>query len=135
MREDEAMTLHLASTDDANALLERDPLALLLGMLLDQQIPMEKAFTSPRVLADRLGTDRLDAGADRRATTRRDAARASSAPRPRCTASPARWPSARRQLCQALVDALRRRRGQAVWAGAATAARLVRRMSALPGLR
>lgn len=47
--------MFLASTDDANALLERDPFALLLGMMLDQQIPMEKAFTSPEVLRERMG--------------------------------------------------------------------------------
>jgi hypothetical protein len=33
--------MHLAYTPEANALLEKDPLALLIGMLLDQQIPME----------------------------------------------------------------------------------------------
>jgi uncharacterized HhH-GPD family protein len=55
------MALHIAYTDEANTLLTEDPLALLIGMLLDQQIPMEKAFTSPRVLADRMGVDRLDA--------------------------------------------------------------------------
>lgn len=53
--------MHLATTPDANTLLEHDPLALLIGMLLDQQIPVEKAFTSPAVLRDRLGHD-LDAG-------------------------------------------------------------------------
>ncbi|GAB77179.1 uncharacterized HhH-GPD family protein [Austwickia chelonae] len=53
--------MHLATTDAANLLLDRDPLALLIGMLLDQQIPMEKAFTSPAVLAERMGTDRLNA--------------------------------------------------------------------------
>src|SRR6059058_2225393 len=47
--------MFLASTDQANQLLEKDPLALLIGMLLDQQIPMEKAFTSPAVLAERMG--------------------------------------------------------------------------------
>ena len=49
--------MYLASTDAANTLLERDSFALLLGMMLDQQIPMEKAFTSPAVLRDRLGHD------------------------------------------------------------------------------
>ncbi|HSY16115.1 MAG TPA: HhH-GPD-type base excision DNA repair protein [Jatrophihabitantaceae bacterium] len=49
--------MYLASTSEANELLERDPLALLVGMLLDQQIPMEKAFTSPYVLRERLGHD------------------------------------------------------------------------------
>src|ERR1700742_3366248 len=52
--------MHLATTQDGNDLLEHDPLALQIGMLLDQQIPMEKAFTSPSVLRARLGHD-LDA--------------------------------------------------------------------------
>jgi uncharacterized HhH-GPD family protein len=47
--------MYLASTTAANDLLEQDPLALLLGMMLDQQIPMEKAFTSPDVLRERIG--------------------------------------------------------------------------------
>ena len=53
--------LQLATTEAGNRLLAADPLALLTGMLLDQQIPMEKAFTSPSVLAERMGTERLDA--------------------------------------------------------------------------
>jgi uncharacterized HhH-GPD family protein len=53
--------LHLALEDRADALLSRDPFALLVGMLLDQQIPMERAFAGPFVLAERLGSpDRLD---------------------------------------------------------------------------
>jgi uncharacterized HhH-GPD family protein len=52
--------LHLANSPQANALLERDPFALLVGMLLDQQYPMEAAFSSPHLIAERLGTDRLD---------------------------------------------------------------------------
>src|SRR5206468_10303108 len=55
--------MNIATTEAANELLATDPLALLIGMLLDQQIPMEKAFTSPQVLAERMGTDRLDARA------------------------------------------------------------------------
>jgi uncharacterized HhH-GPD family protein len=53
--------LHLAQIPDAEALLDRDPLALLIGMALDQQIPMEKAFAGPYVLAERMGVDHLDA--------------------------------------------------------------------------
>ncbi|WP_423791041.1 HhH-GPD-type base excision DNA repair protein [Micromonospora cathayae] len=49
------MTLSLPIDPEANALLARDPLALLTGMVLDQQIPLEKAFTSPYVLSQRLG--------------------------------------------------------------------------------
>jgi uncharacterized HhH-GPD family protein len=55
------MTLNLAQQPDADALLDRDPFALLVGMLLDQQVPMEKAFSGPYVLARRMGVDELDA--------------------------------------------------------------------------
>ncbi|OZM74974.1 Fe-S cluster assembly protein HesB [Amycolatopsis antarctica] len=51
-------TLRIAQDPEADALLEREPLALLLGMLLDQQIQMEIAFKGPKKLHDRLG--RLD---------------------------------------------------------------------------
>jgi uncharacterized HhH-GPD family protein len=53
--------LQLSQDADADALLDRDPLALLVGMLLDQQVPMEHAFWAPAELARRLGHDRLDA--------------------------------------------------------------------------
>jgi uncharacterized HhH-GPD family protein len=53
--------LCLAQQSEADALLDRDPLALLVGMLLDQQVPMEKAFAGPYVLAQRMGADHLDA--------------------------------------------------------------------------
>ena len=39
------VTLHLAQDPDADAFLAKDPLAVLTAMLLDQQIPMEKAFS------------------------------------------------------------------------------------------
>ncbi|MET9228840.1 HhH-GPD-type base excision DNA repair protein [Lentzea sp. NPDC003310] len=48
-------TVCLAQNPDADALLASDMFALLTGMLLDQQIPMEKAFSGPKVLADRMG--------------------------------------------------------------------------------
>jgi uncharacterized HhH-GPD family protein len=53
--------LHLALDDSADALLSRDPFALLVGMLLDQQIPMERAFGGPALIAERMNTPkRLD---------------------------------------------------------------------------
>ncbi len=53
--------LSLAQDPEADALLSRDPFALLVGMLLDQQFPMERAFAGPALLAQRLGTpNRLD---------------------------------------------------------------------------
>jgi uncharacterized HhH-GPD family protein len=54
-------TLHIAQDDAADELLSRDPLALLIGMLLDQQFPMERAFGAPRLLAERLGVTTLSA--------------------------------------------------------------------------
>ncbi len=48
--------LHLAQDPAADALLSADPFALLVGMLLDQQFPMERAFAGPYLIADRLGT-------------------------------------------------------------------------------
>jgi uncharacterized HhH-GPD family protein len=44
----------------ADALLERDPFALLAGMLLDQQFPMERAFAGPQKIVERLGVESLD---------------------------------------------------------------------------
>src|SRR5450755_1747157 len=55
------MTVRIAQQTDADALLDRDPLALLVGMLLDQQFPMERAFAGSYVLAQRLGVDHLNA--------------------------------------------------------------------------
>ena len=50
------MMLHLTGDADADALLSDDPFALLLGMLLDQQIAMESAFAGPAKIRDRIGT-------------------------------------------------------------------------------
>jgi uncharacterized HhH-GPD family protein len=49
------MSFSLPIDAQANALLDRDPLAMVIGLTLDQQITMEKAFTSPWVLVQRLG--------------------------------------------------------------------------------
>jgi len=53
--------LYLTNEPEANAFIASDPLGLLVGLVLHQQIPTEKAFQSPLVLRDRLGRD-LDAG-------------------------------------------------------------------------
>lgn len=54
------MTLHLAGSEDADKLLTENSFALLIGMLLDQQVPMETAFSGPQKLLERLG--HLDPG-------------------------------------------------------------------------
>jgi uncharacterized HhH-GPD family protein len=53
--------LTLAQDADADAILSSNPLALLIGMLLDQQFPMERAFASPALLTERLGGQPLTA--------------------------------------------------------------------------
>ncbi|CAN5168990.1 HhH-GPD-type base excision DNA repair protein [soil metagenome] len=53
-------SLHITGDSTADALLSDDPLALLIGMLLDLQVPMETAFAGPAKLKERLG--RLDPG-------------------------------------------------------------------------
>ncbi|EUA50385.1 hhH-GPD superbase excision DNA repair family protein [Mycobacterium xenopi 3993] len=47
--------LQLAQDAAADALLSSNPFALLVGMLLDQQVPMETAFAGPKKIADRMG--------------------------------------------------------------------------------
>ncbi|HEU5144634.1 MAG TPA: HhH-GPD-type base excision DNA repair protein [Dermatophilaceae bacterium] len=125
------MSLHLGTTDEANALLERDPLALLIGMLLDQQIPMEKAFTSPNVLAERMGVDRLDAGAI--AARPPDELLELFRTPPALHRFPGSMATRTQQLCQALVDSWD---GDAanVWAHVADGRELVRRIGSLPGV-
>ncbi len=49
------MTLWLTGDAAADRLLDTDPFALLVGMLLDQQVPMETAFAGPAKIADRMG--------------------------------------------------------------------------------
>jgi uncharacterized HhH-GPD family protein len=51
--------LHYTDSDEANALIAQDPMALLVGFALDQQVPVQKAFSGPLALRERLGS--LDA--------------------------------------------------------------------------
>src|ERR671919_919992 len=51
--------LYFTDDDEANALLAHDPMALLIGFALDQQVPVQKAFSGPKVILERTGT--LDA--------------------------------------------------------------------------
>lgn len=122
-------TLHLATTPAGNELLGQDPLALLIGMLLDQQIPMEKAFTSPSVLRDRMGRD-----LDPTEIANYDP----SAFEELFRTPPAlhRFPAAFAKRVQALAQTLLDQfdgRAENVWTGAADGADLVRRIGRLPG--
>jgi uncharacterized HhH-GPD family protein len=48
--------LYFTGSDDADELIARDPMALLLGFALDQQVPVPKAFSGPRVILERVGS-------------------------------------------------------------------------------
>ena len=48
--------LHFTDSDEANALIAADPMALLVGFVLDQQVTVQKAFAGPQALRERLGT-------------------------------------------------------------------------------
>ncbi len=122
--------LCIAQEDVADALLARDPFALLVGMLLDQQFPMERAFAGPALIAERLGTDRLDpavvAAADPETFTRL------------MTGPPAvhRYPGSMGGRVQALAELVQERyEGDAsrLWREARDGADLLARLRALPG--
>lgn len=120
--------LHFTGDDAADRLLISDPMALLIGFALDQQVPVQKAFSGPKVLLDRLGT--LDA---RRLAAVGEAELEAAAKGP-----PAihRFPSAMakriRELASHVTDTFD---GDAarLWTDAADARDLKRRIGAMPG--
>jgi uncharacterized HhH-GPD family protein len=120
------MKLWLTDNSDANALLARDPLALLVGMALDQQIPMEHAFHGPYVLQERLG--RLDAVAIAEADNLAEL----FARTPAIHRFPGSMAGRVQELCRFLVE---HHDGKAenVWAGVSTGEELLARLQALPG--
>ena len=120
-------TLHLAQDPDADRLLAEDPLALLLGMLLDQQIPMEKAFTGPYVLRERTGAALSAADLATREDLPELFARVPAVHR-----FPGSMAGRVQELCRALV-ADYDGRAEAVWQDVPDGAELLRRMQALPG--
>ena len=122
--------LHLAQDPAADALLTADPFALLVGMLLDQQFPMERAFAGPALIARRTGVERLDpaeiAAADPQAF---GAVMAGPPAVHRYHQSMGR----RVQELAAFVRDTYDGDGAAVWRGAADGASLLARVRALPG--
>jgi uncharacterized HhH-GPD family protein len=124
------MSLHLATTPEANALLADDPLALLAGMLLDQQIPMEKAFTSPAVLAERMGVARLDA--HQIASMDPEQFEQLFRQVPALHRFPAAMAKRVQDLCRGLVEQYDGD-AAAIWLTASTGQELVSRVAGLPG--
>ncbi|HZV48366.1 MAG TPA: HhH-GPD-type base excision DNA repair protein [Candidatus Dormibacteraeota bacterium] len=113
---------------EADRLLEQEPLALLIGLVLDQQVPMERAFSGPYELKQRLG--HLDPAA--------------IAPMPpeeldevfRRRPALHRFPGAMARRVQALCEVVASGYGGdagAIWRGVASGEELFRRIAALPG--
>jgi uncharacterized HhH-GPD family protein len=117
--------LYFTDSDEANALIASDPMALVVGFALDQQVTVQKAFTGPLALRERLGA--IDAGT-----------LASADLEPVFRARPAihRFPASMAQRVHDLAVHIRDRYdGDAarVWTGASDADALRANLAALPG--
>ncbi|GAA0662651.1 HhH-GPD-type base excision DNA repair protein [Streptomyces thermocarboxydovorans] len=124
------VTLHLAQDPEADALLGRSPLAALIGMLLDQQIPMEWAFKGPATIARRMGADDLDA--HEIAAYDPEAFAALLAEKPAVHRYPGSMAGRIQQLCRYLVEHYDGD-AEAVWRDVGSGAELLRRLQDLPG--
>lgn len=124
-----APELHLTGDDTADHLLSSSPSALLVGMTLDQQVPMEKAFSGPAVIAERMGGS-FDVA--RIADLGVDDFVAICAERPAIHRFPGSMGKRVHAVCQALVEEYD---GDAanLWADVADGAELKKRIAALPG--
>jgi uncharacterized HhH-GPD family protein len=123
------MKLPFSGDPAADQVLEDEPLALLIGMLLDQQVPMEKAFHSPYELKERLGGS-LDAAAI--ADMDPDKLRAVFAERPALHRFPGSMADRTGDLARALVEHYDGRAEQ-VWQRAKDGAELLANLKDLPG--
>ncbi|WP_460817098.1 HhH-GPD-type base excision DNA repair protein [Nocardioides korecus] len=122
------MAVHITGDADADQVLTESPFALLLGMLLDQQFPMERAFAGPARLQERFGP--LDPERVAAADPEEFAAL--------CAQPPAvhRFPGSMAARIQAVARVVVEEHGgraEKIWTEAADGADLLRRMTALPG--
>ena len=123
-------TIPVTGDPDADQLLTDEPLALLLGMLLDQQVPMEWAFNAPALLKERLGGEPLDATAI--AAMDPSALDAVFRAKPALHRFPGAMAKRTQSLCAHLVEHYGGR-AEAVWTDVPTGAELLTRVVALPG--
>jgi uncharacterized HhH-GPD family protein len=123
------MMLSLPVEAEANELLTRSPLALLVAMLLDQQVPLEKAFSSPYQLVLRLGHEPT---AEELAGFDPEALAAIFAARPALHRFPRAMAARVQDLGRVLLEKYDGDAGL-VWASAATGAELQARLAELPG--
>jgi len=117
--------LYFTDSDEANELIASDPMALLIGFALDQQVPVQKAFMGPLVIKERLGS--LDPGA---------LAAANLEPVFREKPAVHRFPGSMASRVQELAAQVRDRyggRAERVWTEAADGAQLRVNLAELPG--
>lgn len=121
-------SLYFTDSDAANELLAREPLALLIGFALDQQVTVPTAFAGPKKLADRLG------GLDPAAIATMDPAHLEEVFRqgPAIHRFPGSMARRVQELCAVVVDEYGGR-AERVWTEAADATDLRERIGALPG--
>ena len=123
------MPISLPVDDEANELLSRNALALLIAMLLDQQVPLERAFSAPRDLARRLGHEPT---AEELAAFDPEALAAMFSERPALHRFPKAM-AARTQDLARLIVAEYDGDAAALWNTASSGTELLKRVSALPG--
>lgn len=123
------MPISLPVDDEANELLSRNALALLIAMLLDQQVPLERAFSAPRDLWRRLGHEPT---ADELAEFDPEALATVFSERPALHRFPKAM-AARTQELARLIVADYDGDAASLWTTASSGAELLKRVSALPG--
>jgi uncharacterized HhH-GPD family protein len=121
--------LEFTESAEANRLLATDGLALLIGMLLDQQFPMERAFYGPQLLKDRLGEELDEA---RIAGWEADELEKVFKGPPAIHRYPSSMAKRTQDLCRAIVEGYEGR-AENVWETAADGSELLERLKALPG--
>lgn len=121
--------LHLSQDPEADQLLSESPLALLIGMVLDQQIPLEWAFSGPLRLKQRLGGT-MDA--EKIADMDPDALVKVFAERPALHRFPGSNAKRVQELCRVVVDKYDGK-ADTIWTTASSGEELFRRVKALPG--
>jgi uncharacterized HhH-GPD family protein len=120
--------LYFTESQEANELIARDPLALLIGFAIDQQVPVPIAFAGPLKLQERIGE--LDAG--RIAAMGPDELEAAFRQKPAIHRFPGAMAKRVQELCSVVVEEYDGK-AERVWTEAEDAADLRRRIGALPG--
>lgn len=120
--------LHLAQDAEADEVLSRDPFALVVGMLLDQQFPMERAFQGPAKILQRFGT--LEPA---RIATADPGEFAALCSQPPAIHRYGRSMAARIQALAAVVEGEYDGHTERIWTEATAGTDLVARLKALPG--